>query len=141
MKLLALLLVGTSTGVAVTAGAMALGHDGQPARAGHVQRVTMRVMPGDRMIGSNFLLHPGPVELTVINTARHAHTFSVPRLGIDRVLPVSQSGSTTTKMTFTVGRTGVYEWFCKMPCKHAMRGEIYFLDPPPRLHGPQWAVA
>jgi hypothetical protein len=95
MKLLAFVAVALVSGVAVTAGAIALGSSGHAAKAPGVQRLTMRFMPGDRMLGSNLLVRPGPVELTIVSSARHAHMFSVPALGIERVvLPGSPTAPT-----------------------------------------------
>lgn len=142
MKLLALLLVATASGVAVTGGAIALGGGTSAKGATGVQHLTMHVMPGDHILGKNLVLAKGRVELTIVNSARHAHTFTVPALGIDQVvLPGSPSAPSTTRLSFRVMQDGAYTWFCMLPCKHAMRGNIFVLDQPPALHGPFWAVA
>ncbi len=47
-----------------------------------------------------------------------AHTFSVPALGLNAVIPVVPSGktSTTVVFTFTANKAGTYTWKCLAPC-------------------------
>lgn len=142
MKLLALLLVATASGVAVVAAALALSGGGHSAKAASVQYLTMRVQPGDHMLGQQLIVRPGRVVLTILNSARHAHTFTVPHLGIDRVLlPGTPSAPSVTTLRFRVGAEGAYGWFCKLPCETTMNGTIYVLKNPPRMHDAAWAQA
>jgi hypothetical protein len=105
------------------------------------QHVTLEVFPGDAMIGPKLVVQPGPVVLTIRNYARHAHTFSVPQLGIEQVvLPGSSSAPTTTVVRFTAPR-GAFTWFCRLPCKSLMSGDVFAVEHPPKLHGPIWATA
>jgi plastocyanin len=140
MKLLALLFVVVATGTAMVAAFIALGSaSGGAPVATPPQHVTMEVWPGDRIVGQNLVVQPGRIVVTIINYARHAHTFSVPSLGVERVaLPGSPSAPTVTTVKFTAS-DGVYGWLCKLPCGHGMRGDIYVVSYRPNLHGPLWA--
>jgi plastocyanin len=140
MKLLTLLFVFAATGTAMAATFIALGQasGGAPA-AQAAQHVTMEVWPGDRIVGQNLVVQPGRVVVTIVNYARHAHTFSVPSLGVERVvLPGSPSAPTVATVRFTA-RYGVFGWLCRLPCNHGMRGNIYVVSYRPNLHGVLWA--
>lgn len=139
MKLLALLFVVTVTGSATAAAFIALSQpSGGAAAAVPAQHVTMEVWPGDRIVGQNLVVHPGPLVVTIYNYARHAHTFSVPALGINRViLPGSPSAPTVSTLKVTA-RYGVFDWFCKLPCRHGMSGYIYVVGYRVNLNGPLW---
>lgn len=139
MKALLVLVLGITAGgaAAVTAG-VALGHAPAATAPVGLQHVRMTVLDDlDHMRGQNLVLRAGPVELTVVNHASHAHLFAVPSLGVQHVvLPHA-----TAVLRFTVG-VGVFHWFCKFPpCAHAMNGDIYVSEHPAAPHGAPWALA
>lgn len=144
IKLLAMVFVAAASGAGVIAGAVALenGHASTAPSVATPQHLTMRVLTdNDRMLGPNLVVHPGRVVLTIVNSARHAHTFSVPALGVEHVvLPGSPSAPTTTTVTFTVPR-GVFHWFCQLPCDKGMSGDIYAVPNAPSMRGALWAAA
>ena len=146
MKLLLLLLLFMAAAtVALTTAFITLGNPSasrQAATAVPVQTATLTVLAqNDAMLGQYIVLRPGPVVLTIINYARHAHMFSVPELGIEKVvLPGLPTAPITTRVRFTPP-AGVFGWFCRFPCAHAMSGDIYVLQNPPRMHGPLWTGA
>ena len=143
IKLLALLL-GTAAAIAATAALVTLA----PAKVTDAsaqaapQQLTMQILTDDdRMLGPNLVVHPGRVELTIVNHARHAHLFSVPALGIEHViLPGSQAVPTRTTFSFNVPK-GAFHWFCALPCVKSMSGTIFAAAHPPRMHGTLWASA
>lgn len=144
MRLLLLLFIAAAT-VALTTAFVTLGNpsvSGQAPAAVPVQKATLEVLArNDSMRGQYIVLRPGPVVLTIINYARHAHTFSVSALGIEKVvLPGSPAAPTTTTVRFTAP-AGVYAWLCRLPCRHAMSGEVYVLQNPPKMHGQLWTGA
>src|SRR5512133_190407 len=144
MKLLVLLFIAAAP-VALTTAFVTLDNpsaSGQAATAVPVQNATLTVLAqNDTMRGQYIVLRPGPVVLTIINYARHAHTFTVPALGIEKVvLPGSPATPTTTTVRFTAP-AGVFSWLCRLPCAHTMSGDMYVLQNPPRMHGPLWTGA
>ena len=144
MKLLVVLFVAIAAGVAVTSAALVFssGRGGSVSAATAPQNLTMQVVTDDdRMVGPNLVVRPGRIVLTIINYARHAHTFSVRGLGIERVvLPGSPTQPSTTVVKFTAPH-GTFTWYCRLPCKHAMSGEIYVSLNPAPVRGPLWATS
>jgi hypothetical protein len=142
MKPLALPLVVLLAVAATTAALIALDHAarGTAAVVQTPQQVTLKVVSDDdQLVGTNLVVRPGPVVLVIVNYARHAHTFSVPALGIERlILPGSATAPTRTVVRFRAPR-GVFTWYCRLPCENAMTGHIYVSDKQPRLHGPLWS--
>jgi hypothetical protein len=52
-----------------------------------------------------------------IPVAQVAHTFTVPALGINLVIPAAPKGGTiTVQATIHVTKAGVYTWQCESPC-------------------------
>jgi hypothetical protein len=145
MKLLILVLGFVAGGSAIVAAAFMVGGHAAaspPPAVSAPQHLQLAVLDGhDRMYGSNLVVHPGRVVLTIVNRARHAHLFSVPALGVEHVvLPGSMSAPTTTTVSFRVP-LGVFHWYCKLPCAKTMEGDIYALKKPPLLDGALWAPA
>jgi hypothetical protein len=142
MKLLVPPLVAVLTAAAATAAFMALGHAGSGTAAivRTPQHLTLRVVSDDdQLVGTNLVVHPGPVALKIVNYARHAHLFSVPALGIERVIPAGSPSAPTTTVVRFRARRGVFTWWCRLPCRNAMTGGIYVGDNYPRLRGPLWS--
>lgn len=52
------------------------------------------------------------VTVTVKNTDGGAHSFTAPGLKVNEVFP----GNKTTTFSFTVKKTGKFQWFCDIPC-------------------------
>ena len=142
MKLLVLPLVALLTGAAATAAFIALGSPGSGTAAvvQTPQHLTLTVVNDhDQLAGTNLVVRPGPIALTIVNYARHAHTFSIPALGIERVIrPGSPTAPTTTVVRFLAPR-GAFIWFCRLPCEKGMTGHVYVSDAHPRLRGPLWS--
>jgi heme/copper-type cytochrome/quinol oxidase subunit 2 len=68
---------------------------------------------------------PGEIVLTIVNSARHAHTFSFPSLGVEGVvLPGSATHPSITVIHFRA-RYGTFPWYCKLPCGKSMSGDLY----------------
>jgi len=139
MKALALVLGFVVGGVAIVAIGTAIHAGAAPVAVSPApQQVRLVVLDNaDRMLGQNLVLHPGPVVLTIVNHANHAHLFAVPGLGVSHVvLPEA-----TTTVRFIV-RDGVFHWSCRFPpCADLMNGDIYVSDNPPAPHGSSWATA
>lgn len=139
MKLLVIVFVAIAAGVAAVSAALVFGSgkDGSAPAATAPQHLTMQVVTDDdRMVGPNLVVRPGQVVLTIINYARHAHTFSAAGLGIERVvLPGSPSRPSTTVVRFTAPR-GTFTWYCRLPCKRTMTGHIYVSLNPAPVRGP-----
>lgn len=143
MKLAAFLLA-VAASVALVTGLVLLsnGPTGPGTATAATQHLTMKVLTdGDRMEGANLVARPGQIVLTIVNYARHAHTFSVPGLGVERVVrPGSPTHPSITVVRFGT-RYGTFHWFCKLPCGHGMSGDLYISLHPPHMHGPLWASA
>jgi plastocyanin len=94
---------------------------------------TERVSPS-----GNIAIAPGvPVTVTVTNYTRETHSFTIPALGISRVImPAGKHGARKTTFTFTSTRSGSFRWYCvfcvdgKHGQKHSMGGSVWsIIDP------------
>ena len=63
-------------------------------------------------------------SVTSVPNANVSHTFTVPALGINAVIPAVPSGQTTTTVVFTfkVSKKGTYVWHCYAPCGNGSTG-------------------
>jgi hypothetical protein len=60
----------------------------RPSTTPHVQQVNMTILPGDRILEGNIALAPGvPARMTVTNYTRDTHTFTVPGLHLNEIIP------------------------------------------------------
>jgi hypothetical protein len=136
------LLLGFATAVAalVAVSFLVNGPVGPSAASAAPQHLTLKVLSdGDRMVGSNLVARRGEIVLTVVNYAHHAHTFSVPGLGVERVvLPGSPTHPSITVIRFRAPY-GTFSWYCKLPCGKTMSGDLYIGLHPMHMHGPLWA--
>jgi heme/copper-type cytochrome/quinol oxidase subunit 2 len=97
-----------------------------PATKVHVQKVALTILPGDRIVEPNLALAPGlPVRMTVTNATHEFHTFTVPALGISRlILPADNHGARKTTFTFNTNRWGSVAWYCVI-CPSGMHGKAH----------------
>jgi heme/copper-type cytochrome/quinol oxidase subunit 2 len=97
------------------------------------QRVTIHITNGDVVTDGNLAVVPSvPVRLTVINTTRDFHSFTIARLHVNAVvMPGSPSHPRATTITFTPPQVGTYRWHCDFcPAVHhsgPMSGMLYAL--------------
>ena len=104
----------------------------------HVQKVELTILPGDRVIEPNVALAPGlPVQMTVTNATHEFHTFTVPTLGVSRlILPADKHGARKTTFSFETNLWGSVAWYCIIcpsgmhGSPHAMRGTLYLIINP-----------
>lgn len=128
MKALLLpILVALAAAVAY-AGAAGAANPWQPLAGSGPQRVTIHIQPGEVVRDPNIAVIPGvPVRLTVINTSREFHSFTIPQLHVNAVVMPHRA----TTITFTPHETGVYRWHCDFcPAVHhsrSMSGTLYAL--------------
>ena len=99
-----------------------------PLTSNGPQRVTIHIQPGEVVRDPNVAVVPGvPVQLTVTNTSREFHSFTIPQLHVNAV--VMPHGATT--ITFTPREVGAYRWHCDFcPAVHhsgGMGGTLYAL--------------
>jgi heme/copper-type cytochrome/quinol oxidase subunit 2 len=91
--------------------------------------VAMVVFPGvlngsdnqlhDAFTPSNFTIYLGQtVNLTIINYDTSQHSFTSTSLGLDKIVDPAPSNGTPARTTFqfTPTRTGLYRWWCAVPC-------------------------
>jgi Cupredoxin-like domain len=58
-----------------------------------------------------------PVTVEVTNFDEMPHSFTIPQLGIDRLVPPGADGNPgKVTFTFTPAVSGTYRWFCALPC-------------------------
>jgi hypothetical protein len=108
-----------------------------PAAKVHVQKVELTILPGGRLVDPNVALAPGlPVRMTVTNTTKEFHTFTVPALGLSRlILPADKHGARKTTFSFETNQWGSLAWYCII-CPsgihgpHAMHGTLYLIIDP-----------
>jgi heme/copper-type cytochrome/quinol oxidase subunit 2 len=93
----------------------------------HVVIVISASAAGETASPANFAIRSGgTVRVTIRNTTRLFHTFTVHALGINVLVRPLRS----TSVTF-VAPKGIYEWRCVLcassahPHMHAMRGKVY----------------
>ena len=59
----------------------------------------------------------GGVALTSVKNSEVSHTFTVPQLGLNAVIPAAPSnGSVKVVFTFTPTKSGTFTWQCYAPC-------------------------
>lgn len=59
----------------------------------------------------------GGTAVTSVPNAQVSHTFTVPQLGLNAVVPAAPAnGSVTVVFTFTPKTSGTYTWKCFAPC-------------------------
>lgn len=106
-----------------------------------VQKVSITLRAGDRVMEPNVALAPGvPVRLTVVNFTHDFHTFTIAGLDVSAlVLPALGLTPQRTLVTFTPRATGALRWHCVI-CpsgahgqRHAMGGEVYLIIDPSAL--------
>lgn len=56
------------------------------------------------------------------SSANVAHTFDVPALGINALIP----GMSTVTFTLFLNQTGSYTWYCEAPCQYPPNGPMGF---------------
>jgi len=58
-----------------------------------------------------------PVTVVIENHDDMPHSFTIPELGIDRLVPAAANGNTgNVTFSFTPSTAGTYRWFCVLPC-------------------------
>lgn len=58
-----------------------------------------------------------PVTVEIVNEDDMPHSFTLPQLGIDRMVPAARSGKAgQVTFTFTPPGSGTYRWYCALPC-------------------------
>ncbi|MGZ4290957.1 MAG: hypothetical protein ACXVQQ_00025 [Gaiellaceae bacterium] len=117
------------TAVALAAGAVAATGTAASAPAQPMRVVVVISAHGNAESASpaNFAIRSsGTVTVTIRNTTRLFHTFTIRALGISVLVRPLRSASVTF-----VAPQGVYEWRCVLcsssahPHMHAMRGKVY----------------
>lgn len=57
------------------------------------------------------------VTVEITNRDDMPHSFTLPELSIDRLVPAAtESAPGTVTFTFTPAKAGTYRWFCAIPC-------------------------
>lgn len=128
--------IGSSAVVAL--GAAAAVAAPPPGKSPDVQKIGIAILPGDRITEANVALAPGvPVRMTVTNSTREFHTFTVPGLGLSElVFPADGQGARKTTFTFTPREWGPFAWHCLIcPSSlhgrpHSMGGILYVIIDP-----------
>jgi len=79
--------------------------------------------PHDIMIPTNFVIKAGvPVTLTVVNYDEGPHSITASDLDLNLIMKggIEQKDGTVTPVTttfnFTAEKTGVFRWYCALPC-------------------------
>jgi heme/copper-type cytochrome/quinol oxidase subunit 2 len=108
-----------------------------PAGPQQQQRVTVHIQPavhGREVVQDpNVAVVPDvPVRLTIVNTSRELHTFTIPNLHVNVMVAAgSPRHPSRTVVTFTAPSVGVFTWYCELcPAVHhqgGMRGRVYAL--------------
>jgi plastocyanin len=96
-----------------------------PAADG-VQQVTIKADDKYRFTPDTITIHPGKVQITLINTGRGApHDFSVTGIPADFV-PLASAGQTMTA-TFTAPAPGRYQFVCTIHVAQGQTGTMIVL--------------
>lgn len=57
-------------------------------------------------------------DVTILNYSKDGHTWTLPELNVNAVVPVGSSSSpSVTHFTVTPKKAGTYQWFCAVPCE------------------------
>lgn len=63
------------------------------------------------------------VTLNFTNTDDMPHSYTLPELGINVMVPGAKDGKdATTSYTFTANKAGTFRWFCAIPCDNDNAG-------------------
>jgi heme/copper-type cytochrome/quinol oxidase subunit 2 len=80
-------------------------------------------LPHDILIPTNFVVKAGvPVTLTIVNYDEGPHNIFQPELGLNLTMkggieqPDKSVKPVTTVLHFTATKTGVFRWYCTLPC-------------------------
>jgi plastocyanin len=96
------------------------------AATGGVQQVTIQADDKYRFTPDTITIHPGKVQITLINTGRGApHDFSVTGIPADFV-PLASAGQTMTA-TFTAPAPGRYQFVCTIHVAQGQTGTMIVL--------------
>lgn len=104
------------------------------------QQINMVIMP-DVRFGPDHKMHDAytptdvsakigqKVIITAYNYDNAKHSFTVPALHLNFVMPgVKHAGiPTVTTFSFTVSKAGSYHWLCIMPCDDWAMGHIQYM--------------
>ena len=70
------------------------------------------------------------VTLKFSNVDEMPHSFTLPELGINVMIPAgSESKPGTAQYTFTATKAGNFRWFCALPCDDSAGGYAMKADP------------
>lgn len=107
------------TALAVLAGS---GHERAPSS----QSIVLALKdPEVHEVDYNLAVRPGiPVRLTIVNPTRETHTFTVPELGINQIVPPALAGTPIRVVVTFTAPYGALHWECE-PCHGEMSGTIY----------------
>ena len=131
--------IGSSVALALIVATSVAG--GTPGGNAYVQKVGITILAGDRVTEANFALAPGvPVQVTFTNYTREFHTFTVPALGLRKlILPARGHTPRKTTLSFTPHQWGSFAWRCvicptgKHGRPHSMGGILYLIVNPSAL--------
>ncbi|MHB8491468.1 MAG: cupredoxin domain-containing protein [Solirubrobacteraceae bacterium] len=61
--------------------------------------------------------------VTSVPNANISHTFTIPGIGVNAVIPAApKGGSNTVVLTFTPSKAGTFTWHCYAPCGEGKEG-------------------
>lgn len=124
MRKLALLVGGFAIGAVLAVGA-APSWSSNGRKAEEPQQLTLVLSRHAAHRAYNLAVRPDvPVRLTIVNRSREAHTFTIPDLGINQIVPPALGvAPTRTVVTFTTPY-GMIRWRCEV-CHEEMYGDIF----------------
>ncbi|HLI32848.1 MAG TPA: hypothetical protein VKU89_08935 [Solirubrobacteraceae bacterium] len=90
-------------------------HDGGTAPLSAAMQMYDAVAGGEETLNG--------ARVTTVENKKVAHTFTIPELGINAVIPAAPEGSTNTvTFSFTPKKAGTFEWHCYAPCGEGKEG-------------------
>jgi plastocyanin len=91
---------------------------------GGVQRVTIHTTDRLRFMPDTITLHPGKVQITLINDGSYPHNISVPSLHITSKSVNGDPGQQSTMVTLDLTKAGTYPFVCTYHSSAGMRGQL-----------------
>lgn len=113
-RFLIFLVVAPAVLVGVIVAGMLAGGAGSATRQQAPQRLTMvmREQAGQRGPFNMAVQPDRPVVLTIVNYEPKTHTFSIPELGVNQIVPPALNGKATRVTVSFTAPFGVYHWVC-----------------------------
>jgi len=97
------------------------------ATAGGVQSVTIGATDGFRFTPADVTVHPGQVQITLVDKGSYPHNIAFAGLGKTSASVSGSPGQTSTRLRMTLTEPGRYAFVCTYHSSAGMKGALVVL--------------